>query len=310
VRFSGPGAATVDLSQTAEQNTGHGRDTVREFEKAYGSAGADHLIGTAGANELDGAGGDDILDGRGGADELRGGSGADTVSYADAPTGVTIDLTNADQATDGDRIYLAESVIGSRFGDRLTGGEAPQGRVVGAAGTDVITGGALIEVRDGEPDQVTCGPFTNKVISDQRSLDALGSLCLNVDALPEPQQPGDPGTGTPGTGTPDTTLEFTLGGARKQRLLRQKAVYLKVACPSEPCTTVATSTGKLRLRPLEAGVAAGTARTLKLRLTRKQLTTVRKALTTERRPSLTVRVVARDSAGNTVQRERRITAIP
>ena len=106
-----------------------------------------------------------------------------------------------------------------------------------------------------------------------------------------------------------TTLSFTLGGPRKQRLLRQKAVHIKVACPSEPCTTLATSSGKLRLRPLTAGVAAGTARTLKLRLTRKQLATIRKALTTGRPPSLMVRVVARDSAGNTVQRQRRITAV-
>jgi hypothetical protein len=134
------------------------------------------------------------------------------------------------------------------------------------------------------------------VISDRRSLDAVGSDCKNVDALPE----------QPGTGTPDTTLTVTLGGARKQRLLRQKSVHIKVACRSEPCTTVATSSGTRRLT---ARLAAGTARTLKLRLTRKQLETVRKALATGRRPSLTVHVVATDRAGNTVRRQRRITAV-
>jgi RTX calcium-binding nonapeptide repeat (4 copies) len=298
---------TVDLSQTGEQNTGDGRDVLREFEKAYGSGVADHLTGNAGPNELDGGVGDDILDGRGGADELRGGAGSDTVSYAHAPAGVTIDLSHADQPTDGDRIYFVENVIGSPFGDRLRGGDAQLGRIVGGAGTDVVAAGAgtsVLEVRDGERDQVTCGISTQTVISDQRSLDALGSLCqsVNVDALPE--RPGDPGTGAP-----DTTLTFRLGGPRKQRLLRQKAVHIKVACPSEPCTTVATSSGKLRLRRLTASVPAGTARTLKLRLTRKQLATVRKRLATGRRPSLTVHVVARDGAGNTVRRQRRITAV-
>jgi RTX calcium-binding nonapeptide repeat (4 copies) len=306
VRFS-QGPVTVDLSQTGEQNTGDGRDVLREFEKAYGSGVADHLIGNAGPNELDGGVGDDILDGRGGADELRGGAGSDTVSYAHAPAGVTIDLSHADQPTDGDRIYFVENVIGSPFGDRLRGGDAQLGRIVGGAGTDVVAAGAgtsVLEVRDGERDQVTCGISTQTVISDQRSLDALGSLCqsVNVDALPE--RPGDPGTGAP-----DTTLTFRLGGPRKQRLLRQKAVHIKVACPSEPCTTVATSSGKLRLRRLTASVPAGTARTLKLRLTRKQLATVRKRLATGRRPSLTVHVVARDGAGNTVRRQRRITAV-
>jgi hypothetical protein len=230
----------------------------------------------------------------------------DTVSYADAPAGVTIDLSRADQATDSDRIYYVENVIGSPFGDTLTGGTAFEGRIVAGAGTDVVAAGdgtSVIDVRDGERDQVTCGISTRSVISDQRSLDALGSYCENVkdvDALPER-------TGDPGAGTPDTTLTFTLGGARKQRLLRQKAVHMKVACPSEPCTIVAS--GSVMRRPLTAGLAAGTARTLKLRLTRKQLATVREALTTGRRPSLTVRVVARDGAGNIVRRQRRITAV-
>jgi RTX calcium-binding nonapeptide repeat (4 copies) len=303
VRFS-TGPVTVDLAQTAEQNTGDGRDVLRGFENVYGSGVADRLIGNGGANALDGGGGDDILDGRGGADELRGGIGLDTVSYANAPAGVTIDLGRADQTTDGDRIYFVESVIGSRFADRLTGsgGGAPQSRVVAGAGSDVVTadgGTAVIDVRDGERDRVICDqPSGPVVVSDRRTLDAVGSRCVRVDALPE----------RPAAPAPDTRLEFTLGGARKQRLLRHKAVRIKVACPSEPCTTVATSAGKLR--PRTTRLAAGPARTLKLRLTRRQLATVRRALTTGRRPSLTVRVVARDSAGNTVRRQRRITAVP
>ena len=300
VRFSGARPVTVDLSETAEQNTGHGRDTLREFEKAYGSAGSDHLIGNAGPNELDGGGGDDILDGRGGADELRGGEGSDTVSYADAPASMTIDLNRADQPTDGDRIYFVENVIGSAFGDTLTAANAPS-RIVAGAGTDVVTatGSSVIDVRDGESDRVTCGndddPGADTVISDQRSLDAVGSLCQNVDALPERS----------GTGTPDAGLTFSLGGARKQRLLRQKAVHIKVACPSEPCTTVATSSARCGCGGSQRASRQGPRGTLKLRLTRKQLATVRTALASGRRPSLTVHVVARDRAGNTLRRERR-----
>jgi hypothetical protein len=111
--------------------------------------------------------------------------------------------------------------------------------------------------------------------------------------------------GTP----PDTTLSVTVGGAHRQRLLRQKAVHMKVACPDEACTIVATATGKLRLRPLTTSLSAGATRTLKLRLTRKQLAVVRRAIAAGRRPSLSVTVQAQDAAGNTVSRTKRVTAV-
>jgi len=72
---------------------------------------------------------------------------------------------------------------------------------------------------------------------------------------------------------------------------------------------VATATGKLRLRPVTSSVAAGATRTLELRLTRKQIAVVRKAFAARRRPSLTVTVQARDGAGNTVSRTKRVTAV-
>jgi Ca2+-binding RTX toxin-like protein len=318
VRFSAGTGVTVDLAQTGEQNTGEGRDTLTAVESAYGGGGADHLSGDAGANQLDGGGGDDVLDGRGGADELRGGEGSDTVSYADAPEGVNVDLSRGDQVTDGDRIYFVENVIGSPFGDTLTGNDLGN-RILGGAGADVIASGLgvdTIEVRDGEGDRVSCGgnafdsTGVDTVVGDRRSLDTIAADCESVDALPEPLQADQPGQPTnPGTDTPDTTLSFTLAGAGRQRLLRQKAVHVKVACPQEACTIVATASGKLRLRPVTSSVAAGATRTLKLRLTRKQLAVVRKAFAAGRRPSLTVSAQARDGAGNTVSRTKRVTAV-
>ena len=80
--------------------------------KLYGLAGDDHLTGGAGDDELYGGSGDDTLMGGAGDDVLIGGQGADamsgyiqdgpesgdigkdTVSYEDATSSVTVDLSH------------------------------------------------------------------------------------------------------------------------------------------------------------------------------------------------------------------------
>jgi Ca2+-binding RTX toxin-like protein len=322
ILFTGGAAqgATVDLNQTGAQNTGEGLDTLAEIENVVGSAVADTLTGTAAVNVLDGGAGDDTLDGRGGADELRGDAGTDAVSYAGAPGAVTIDLGSITQVTDGDRLNSVEDVIGSPFADTLTG-NAVANRIVGGAGTDVVAAGAgadRVEVRDGEADRVTCGADADSAVSDRRTLDAIDGDCETVDASPEPAQNG-PGTDTAGTNTPDRTLSFTLTGATTQRVLRQKSVRVRVRCPLEACSTLASASGKLgrvrksglpattlRLGTLARRIPAGATTTLDLRLSKAQIAALRKAVAAGQRPALKVTVTARDAAGNSVTRTLRV----
>jgi Ca2+-binding RTX toxin-like protein len=315
ILFTGGAArgATVDLNVTGAQTTGEGRDTLAGIENILGSDFADTLTGTAGVNVLDGGVGDDTLDGRGGADELRGGTGTDAVSYAAAPSAVNIDLGRITQVTDGDRLFGVENVIGSPFGDTLTGNLAAN-RIVGGAGTDTVAAGAgagadRIEVRDGERDRVTCGADADVAVSDRRTVDVVDDQCETIDALPEPARDG----------TGDRTLSFTLTGAATQRVLRQKSVRVQVHCPLEACSTVASASGrlhrvrkaglpatKLRLRRLVSQIPAGATTTLRLRLSKAQLAALRKAVAAGQRPALRVTVTARDAAGNEVTRTLRV----
>jgi Ca2+-binding RTX toxin-like protein len=312
VRFDRGAApsATVDLAQTRQQDTGEGMDTLAELENVRGSMGPDRLSGTSGVNVLDGGvGGDDTLEGRGGADDLRGGAGSDAVSYAQAPASVSVDLARTTQATDGDKLNSIEDVIGSPFADTLTG-NAEANRIVGGAGTDTVAAAAgadRVEVRDGEGDRVSCGADADTAVSDRRTLDALDADCETVDALPEPE----PQTG--GGQQPDTTLGFTLAGAERQRLVRQGAIRVRLKCPLEACTAVVSASGRVRgtkllLRPRTVAVAAGSARTAALRLSRKQRRVLRAALAADKRPRLTVTAEARDAAGNRVRQTLRVTA--
>ena len=62
------------------------------IENLIGGSGDDHLYGNAANNKILGGAGDDTIDGGAGADIFIGGTGRDTASYADAPSGVTVDL--------------------------------------------------------------------------------------------------------------------------------------------------------------------------------------------------------------------------
>jgi hypothetical protein len=307
---NGPAAGvTVDLGQTGPQDTGEGRDTISEVETVVGTTLADTLIGGAGADVLDGDAGDDTLDGRGGADTIRGRGGIDTASFANAPGAVTADLSTgrATQGADSDGLILVENVVGSRFADTLTG-DALANRLVGGPGTDTVNAGAgadRVEIRDGEADTANCGADADTAITDRRTLDAAVTDCETVDALPEP------GTGQPRVEPlpTDSVVRPSLTGASVQRLVKQKSVRVLVGCGAEPCSTVASGTGKgITLKPIVTRLPAGAKRTVKWRLTKAQLATVRTALAKGKRPALRVSVQAQDAAGNKATRTLRITA--
>ncbi len=110
-------AITFNLATTTAQNTGGaGTDTVIGFWNLSGSAFNDTLTGNTFNNIIEGGAGNDTMDG---------GSATDTASYANASSGVTVDLAIATaQNTLGagtDTLTAFENLTGSAFNDVLAG---------------------------------------------------------------------------------------------------------------------------------------------------------------------------------------------
>lgn len=137
----------VDLSHSSGMNSIEALIGSRFNDSLIGDAGVNRLTGGAGNDELYGKEGNDVLIGGLGADKLDGGAGVDTASYADATTGVTINLGAAGPQA-GDTLISIERLIGSRFNDRMTG-DAGVNRLVGGAGNDTLSGLAGNDVLDG-----------------------------------------------------------------------------------------------------------------------------------------------------------------
>jgi Ca2+-binding RTX toxin-like protein len=119
-----------------------GTDTLVAISNVTGGTGNDSITGEAGNNVLSGNDGDDTLVGLRGNDTLDGGAGSDTLDYSAADAGVTLNLANlAAQNTGGagtDTLSANENVIGSPFGDVLTG----------TVGDNLLDGGAGIDTAD------------------------------------------------------------------------------------------------------------------------------------------------------------------
>lgn len=175
-------AVVVDL--IAGTATGNGNDTFTGIENIHGAyAAADTLRGDNGANTIygdsgishvanqgdiiDGRGGDDFLYGEGGNDVINGGdgndymdggnnsdgsSGSDTLTYADATSGITMNLSlTTAQATGGsgtDTVLNFENIIGSAFADAL-GGTAGNNSLQGGDGNDWLNGWSGDDTVDG-----------------------------------------------------------------------------------------------------------------------------------------------------------------
>ena len=181
----------VDLGAqlVSEDGFGGGADTVQNIEHVRGTRDRDTIIGDASANMLEGANGADLLSGAAGNDTLIGGNGNDTlaggagddlidglgvrqpatngseplaypsefneVSYADATTGVSVNLATG-SAQDGsggtDTLLNIQAVRGSDHDDVLTGSNSTDTveEFEGGAGNDTINGqGGLDVVRYG-----------------------------------------------------------------------------------------------------------------------------------------------------------------
>ena len=104
-----------------------GNDTVRGLDgndTLLGNTGNDSLDGGSGNDSLTGGSGDDTLRGQAGNDFLDGGDGLDYASYGNSTSGIFVDLISG-TVQDGqgsiDRLTNIEGIVGSDFGDYMTG---------------------------------------------------------------------------------------------------------------------------------------------------------------------------------------------
>ena len=162
---------------------GEGNDTLR------GNSDHDELYGGAGIDDIQGGGGNDFLEGGSGADTLRGNAGTDTVSYAssDAAVEVSLRLNGVIQGghAQGDTITEMENIVGSTFGDTLTGnslanliqggdgddildGFSGADTLEGGDGDDILIGGDAADILDGGAgsDTASYADRTNSIILD------------------------------------------------------------------------------------------------------------------------------------------------
>ena len=112
-----------------------------EWVRLTTGSGDDTLTGGSGKDLITGGAGNDLIDGGLGDDQLDGGKGVDTISYAHAASAVTVDLSHssASGGEGSDSVANFENIIGSGFGDTLTGNHFDN-QIDGGMGADVMAG--------------------------------------------------------------------------------------------------------------------------------------------------------------------------
>jgi Ca2+-binding RTX toxin-like protein len=144
-------AARISASLASGTATGEGADELAGVENITGSRFNDVLTGNAGPNTIRGGNGNDRLSGRAGNDHFDGGIGVDTASFSASVAAVQANLTTRTATGEGtDWLVGVETLVGSRFDDRLTGdarrntigGGDGNDRLWGRAGNDVLFGRA------------------------------------------------------------------------------------------------------------------------------------------------------------------------
>ena len=155
----------LDLEEPGRDSTATidgDKHTVKGATDIIGGDGNDILSGNSEPNVLDGGAGDDTIKGEEGLDTLIGGSGDDTLSYEGEEEvtavgillrmGVAVDLDESGQtaknydaaadiaSTKRDTIEGFENVIGTEYGDKLTG-NSRDNKLEGRGGDDILLGG-------------------------------------------------------------------------------------------------------------------------------------------------------------------------
>lgn len=149
------------LIENASGGIGHDRISGNQIDNVLsGGGGNDRLDGRAGNDTLVGGDGNDRLFGGAGADILDGGDGRDWLGYSGSATGVNVDLSTGVSSggyADGDTVLNIEAIVGTVFGDVLTGDGANNflrggggiDTIFGGSGNDFVRGDAGADILDG-----------------------------------------------------------------------------------------------------------------------------------------------------------------
>ncbi len=172
-------------------NGGSGNDEINGdagYDVIDGGSGNDDIDGNASGDTLKGGSGNDVIEGGSGLDVLDGGDGTDTVEYAGDSAGVNVSLldgTGTDGFGNSESVTNFENVIGSAFGDTITGdngvntitGGGGQDTMRGKGGSDVFRYAAVSDSEDGAGNRDMITDFDATDSSEQiQFASGLGSL--------------------------------------------------------------------------------------------------------------------------------------
>jgi Ca2+-binding RTX toxin-like protein len=159
----------TEANLTTGVATGHGTDTLLNFENVRGTESTDYITGNAGNNLIDGAGGHDEIFVSEGFDTLIGGAGNDGIRF-DSRSAATLNLAAGNYSLASGSAGLVSSInhaVGSAFNDSLTG-NSDSNHLSGGAGADTLTGGA-------GNDQLWGGPGSDRLVADLGSDTLVGN---------------------------------------------------------------------------------------------------------------------------------------
>jgi Ca2+-binding RTX toxin-like protein len=178
------GGGTNTLTAVGNDNVltgGVGSDTITvvgDHNSLTAGSGAAHLVAKGSLNNLLGGTNNDILFAAGGSNTLDGGGGVNTADYSNAAAGVAIDIGAGAITNDGSgghaTLVHVSNIVGSAFGDLLTG-DADANNIFGGAGADTIGGGGgndTLSGGDGD-DSLTSGAG-NDIIDGGAGRDLVG----------------------------------------------------------------------------------------------------------------------------------------
>jgi hypothetical protein len=151
------------------------------------------------------------------------------------------------------------------------------------------------------------------------ALDAISYSQLTdaIAAAPPPPEPS-PSSSQPTSPPPQPPADtmaptLRLSGSSSQRILRQGGVVVVVACPAEACTaaahgtvTVPGSAKVFKLKPITKQIPAGGKVTLELRISKRALRAIGRALRHHKNVNAQVTVSAKDAARNVTTKQRTI----
>ena len=196
-------------------------DVVSNFENIIGTSRSDIISGDDNDNVIEG--GDQGLD----AEYLDGRGGNDTVSYASSDAGVNVNLGSTSTLisngstflyghsgghADNDYIANFENIIGSAYGDNLTG-DSGVNILDGAGGDDTLAGNGgndvfVAHIAEGDTDTIADFSDGDKVridVDDPSAISDLASLyaALSITVTNDTDQTGN--------GANDTVVRFDRG---------------------------------------------------------------------------------------------------